>query len=118
MAAKRKRNVPLQFYVTPEERGLIQRRMEDLGTKDMSGYLRKMAVDGRAIRVEAPELGELVRLLGYAGNNLNQLTRRLRASGKIYDADLETLSRDFSRLVEMAEDVSKTLGRLDKAREG
>jgi len=115
MAAKT-RPIEVKFRVTPEERKLIARKMEDMGTTNMGAYLRKMAIDGYAIRVEAPEFRELLRLLGIAGNNLNQLTRRVRATGKIYDADLETLNRDFSQICAETEKMAKILGRLDRAR--
>lgn len=115
MAAKT-RTVPVFFRVTEKERQLIQRKMDEMGTNNLGAYLRKMAIDGYAIRVEAPEFKELLRLLGIAGNNLNQLTRKVRATGKMYDADLETLNRDFSQICAETERMAKILSRLDRAR--
>ena len=39
--AKRKRDVPLLFWVSPEEKALIQKKMEQIGTTNLSAYLRK-----------------------------------------------------------------------------
>ena len=89
-APKRKREVQLNFRVSPEELALIEQKMVQLGTKNREAYLRKMALDGYVVRLELPELKELV---SYSSNNLNQLTRRVHETGRIYDADLEDISR-------------------------
>lgn len=90
---KRKREVQLNFRVSPEELALIEQKMVQLGTKNREAYLRKMALDGYVVRLELPELKELVSLMRYSSNNLNQLTRRVHETGRIYDADLEDISR-------------------------
>ena len=93
MAAKRKRDVPVLFWVSSEEMELIRQKMEQLGTANLSAYLRKMAIDGYVVRIDVPELKELVSLLRYTSNNLNQLTRRAHETGRIYEADLEDISQ-------------------------
>ena len=89
---KLKRDVQLNFRVSPEELALIEQKMAQLGTKNREAYLRKMALDGYVVRLELPELKELVSLMRYSSNNLNQLTRRVHETGRIYDADLEDIS--------------------------
>ena len=92
-APKRKREVQLNFRVSPEELALIEQKMAQLGTSNREAYLRKMALDGYVVRLELPELKELVSLMRYSSNNLNQLARRAHETGRIYDADLEDISR-------------------------
>ena len=89
----RKREVQLNFRVSPEELALIEQKMAQLGTKNREAYLRKMALDGYVVRLDLPELKELVSLLRRSSNNLNQLTRRVHETGRIYDADLEDISQ-------------------------
>ena len=74
--AKRKRDIQLKFRVTPQEREMIETKMAQFGTTNMAAYLRKMAIDGYVVKLDLPELRELVSLLRYSSNNLNQLTRR------------------------------------------
>ena len=50
--ANRTRKVQLKFWVTEEERAIIERKMEMLKTKNMGAYLRKMAIDGYIIQVD------------------------------------------------------------------
>ena len=92
-APKRKREVQLNFRVSPEELALIEQKMAQLGTTNREAYLRKMALDGYVVCLELPELKELVSLMRYSSNNLNQLARRAHETGRIYDADLEDISR-------------------------
>lgn len=91
MAAKRKRDVQLNFRVSPHELELIETKMAQIGVKNREAYLRKMAIDGYVVKLDLPELRELVSLLRYSSNNLNQLTRRVHETGRFYDADLEDI---------------------------
>ena len=72
--AKRKRDIQLKFRVTPQEREMIETKMAQFGTTNMAAYLRKMAIDGYVVKLDLPELRELVSLLRYSSHNLNQFT--------------------------------------------
>ena len=109
--ANREREIQLKFRVTPEERELIEAKMAQLGTQNMA-YLRKMALDGYVVRLELPELREMVSLLRRSSNNLNQLTRRVHETGRIYDADLEDLRQGQEKLWEAAEHILSALAAL------
>ena len=52
--AERTRPIRIEFYVTEQERSLIQSKMAQLGTRNMGAYLRKMAIDGYIIRWITP----------------------------------------------------------------
>ena len=111
-APKRKREVQLNFRVSPEELALIEQKMAHLGTTNREAYLRKMALDGYVVRLELPELKELVSLMRYSSNNLNQLARRAHETGRIYDADLEDISRRQEALWDGVHQVLTQLAKL------
>lgn len=111
-APKRKREVQLNFRVSPEELVLIEQKMAQLGTTNREAYLRKMALDGYVVRLELPELKELVSLMRYSSNNLNQLARRAHETGRIYDADLEDISRRQEALWDGVHQVLTQLAKL------
>ena len=111
-APKRKREVQLNFRVSPEELALIEQKMAQLGTTNREAYLRKMALDGYVVRLELPELKELVSLMRYSSNNLNQLARRVNETGRIYDADLEDISRRQEALWDGVHQVLTQLAKL------
>ena len=110
--ANRKRTVQLHFMVTEQEREMIRQKMEQLGTTNLGVYLRKMALDGYIVKLDLPELRETVSLLRRSGNNLNQLTRRVHETGRIYDADLEEIRQSYDRLWDVMNDLLAKIGGL------
>ena len=111
-APKRKREVQLNFRVSPEELALIEQKMAQLGTTNREAYLRKMALDGYVVRLELPELKELVSLMRRSSNNLNQLTRKVHETGRVYDADLEDISQQQEKLWEGVREILTQLSKL------
>ena len=110
--ANRKRDIQLKFRVTPQEREMIEQKMAQLGTKNMAAYLRKISIDGYVIRLELPELKEMVSLLRRSSNNLNQLTKRVHETGRVYDADLEDIVQNQERLWQVANDILAVLAKI------
>ena len=88
----------------------IESKMEQLGIFNREAYLRKMALDGRyAVRLDLPELKELLSLLRRHSSNLNQLVRRVNTTGRVYEADLEDI---IKRQSELWEAIGQILTRL------
>ncbi len=110
--ANRNRKIQLKFRVTPQEREMIEQKMAQLGTKNMAAYLRKISIDGYVIRLELPELKEMVSLLRRSSNNLNQLTNRVHETGRVYDADLKDIVQNQERLWRAATDILAALAKL------
>ena len=105
-------NIVKNIRMTPDELQGIQRKMEQFGTTNFSAFVRKMAIDGYVVKLELPELKELVSLLRYSSNNLNQLTRRVHESGRIYDADLEDIQQNQERLWSATQEILDKLSKL------
>ena len=110
--ANRNRKIQLKFRVTPQEREMIEQKMAQLGTKNMAAYLRKISIDGYIIRLELPELKEMVSLLRRSSNNLNQLTKRVHETGRVYSSDLEDIVQNQERLWQAANDILAVLAKL------
>ena len=98
---------------SPDEMRMIQEKMRQFGTTNFSAFVRKMTIDGYVVKLELPELKEMVSLLRYSSNNLNQLTKRVHQTGRIYDADLEELHRNQDALWEVAKIILNSLAKLD-----
>lgn len=111
-APNRKREVQVNFRVSPQELEMIEQKMAQLGTSNREAYLRKMALDGYVVKLELPELKELVSLMRYSSNNLNQLTRRVHETGRIYDADLEDISQRQDQLWAGVREILVQLAKL------
>ena len=111
-APNRKREMQVNFRVSPQELEMIEQKMAQLGTSNREAYLRKMALDGYVVKLELPELKELVSLMRYSSNNLNQLSRRVHENGRIYDADLEDISQRQEQLWAGVREILTRLAKL------
>ena len=96
--AKRKRNIVIRFRVAPEEREMIESKMAQFGTSNMAAYLRKISIDGYVVRLDLPELREMVSLLRRSSNNLNQIAKRVNETSRIYDADIDCLKENQEKI--------------------
>ena len=110
--AHRKRSVQLHFMVTEHQYELIRLKMEQLGTNNLGAYLRKMAIDGYIVKLDLPELSELLSLLRRTSNNVNQVARRVHQTGNVYDTDLEDISQKQQELWEQMNEILSRLGRV------
>ena len=99
------REVIKTIRLTPVELQMIQEKMKQYGTQNFSAFVRKMAIDGYVVRLELPELKEMVSLLRYASNNINQIARRMNESGRVYDTDLEQVVQNQEQLWDMANGI-------------
>lgn len=95
---ERYRKTPILFWVTDEEKEKIEKRMELVGSSNMSAYLRKMALDGSVINLNVPELDETISLLRYSSNNINQIAKRVNATGVIFKNEVDEIQKSQSEL--------------------
>ena len=109
---RRKRSVQLNFRVSEAELAAIESKMEQLGIFNREAYLRKMALDGYAVRLNLSELKELLTLLRRHSNNLNQLVRRVNATGRVYEADLADIAKRQEQLWESVREVLNQLASI------
>lgn len=91
MMNNRTRPVRIEFRVTEQEHQLIQRKMEQLGTKNMGSYLRKMAIDGYIIKVDYTEQKKLAAAVSRVAGNINHICRRIIQTGHFYEDDIVEL---------------------------
>ena len=110
--ANRKRPIVLRCPVTAEERALIEQKMAQLPTQRIGAYLRKMAIDGYVVKLEVPELKEMTRLLSSCSNNLNQIAKRVNATGNIYSTDFDEIREHQENLWNVAEKIMRSLSKL------
>lgn len=91
---------------------MIQQKQSQMGATTLSAYLRKITIDGYVVNLDIPELKEMVSLLRYSSNNLNQLTKRVHETGRVYDADLEDLNRKLDQIWQCADGIIRTIAKL------
>ena len=70
-----RRSIRISVRLTEEEHRLLKEKMARIGVTNQEAFLRKMALDGLVIRLDLPELKQMISLLRYTSNNINQIAR-------------------------------------------
>jgi hypothetical protein len=91
MPEKMKKTEALYVKISPEEKAKIERNMAIVGIANISAFVRRMCLDGGIYKIDLPEIQELIRLMNIAGNNVNQLTKRVNGGGHAYREDVAHL---------------------------
>ena len=95
----------IYLRVTPDERKRIEAKMKELGIRNMSAYIRKMALDGLCIHLDLKDIREFTEQISRIGNNLNQYARQANATGSIYEKDIQYLQKQFTALCDTEEKI-------------
>ena len=96
--ANRTRPIRIEFCVSENEHRLIKAKMEQLGTKNMGAYLRKMAIDGYIIKVDYTQQKKLAAAGSRAAANINHVCRRINSTGHYYEDDVAELKERQSEI--------------------
>ena len=84
----------IKFFVNDKEYELIRKKMAQMGTDNMSAYIRKMIIDSYVINLDMPELRELTLKMKSISNSENQIAKRVNSTGNIYEADIEEIKKN------------------------
>ncbi len=87
----RKRNIQMKFYVTEEEKRLIDEKMKQLPIKQYGAYFRKMAIDGYILVVDRSDTKAYIRELQRGFRNTVP-PARLFASLRVGSAPFQSAS--------------------------
>jgi len=108
---KRSRDVPIFIWVSREEQEEIRRRMEEAGVRNMSAFIRKMALNGHVLHVDLSPVRELVSLQRRCSNNMNQIAIHANTYG-IYEHEIKGLQKDYAELWGPLSELLKQLSML------
>ena len=89
----RKRNMQIIIRVTEKERALIEEKMQQIPTLNLSAYARKILIDGYIITLDLQEVKGHTAQLQKIGVNINQIAKRINETGRIYADDMDEIKR-------------------------
>ena len=107
--ANRKRNVQIKFYVTEDEKRLIDEKMSQLPTRRYGAYLRKMAIDGYIIYTDTTDIKAFTAELSAIGRNINQIAKKLNAGGPAYQADIQEIRERQEQIWQLQRHILSSL---------
>ena len=106
------RNREIHVLFTPEELSALHRKMEGIGVKNRSAFIRKMALDGYVVHLDTSDIREMIHLLRQSSNNLNQMAKRANAIGSIYGADIAEMQLKQDEIWEAAKEIVARLASI------
>lgn len=106
---KRTRDILLRFFVTAKEKAAIQKRMELVGLKNMSTYLRKIATDGYLLNVDLSCFDKMLEDIHGVSKNINQIVKRINATDNIYAAYMQELKNNQEKIWELLREIYSQL---------
>lgn len=109
---KENRSEILILRLTPKEKAHIRQRMADMGVRNMSAFIRKMALNGYCVNLQIPELKDISSQLHRLNANLNQYTKRAHVSGNVYQEDVDDLISRTDNLQTAVSEIMRTLRRI------
>ncbi len=74
--------------------------------------MRKMAIDGLIVKLDIPEMKEILRLLHYNGNNINQIAKLLNESEGIYVSDISDIKYKQAEILRLIRGIYLKLLKL------
>ena len=109
---KEKRDETIILRLSKTEKNRIYEKMLSMGIRNLSAYIRKMALDGYCLHLDLKELQRMAYLLQMCSNNLNQYAKRANESGKIYATDMEDLRQRLDELIDIGKQILSKLAEL------
>ena len=80
----RNRTNPVQFYLSDDEKYILNTKFKASGMKSMSAFLRKLILYGYVYDVDYSYLRNYNTELGRISSNLNQIAKMVNSTGNIY----------------------------------
>ena len=105
MAAKEKRVIEHSFRTTESEDNVIRQKMKAFGIRNQASFYRAMVLNGYLLKIDLPEIRELLRLMKNLTNNVNQIAKRMNERGSIYDTEID-------EILEKQEEIWNTLNQM------
>ena len=86
--ANRERKNELKIYLSDDEQYILEQKVKVSGMRDKSSFLRHLILYGYVYDIDYSDLREYNTALAKIGNNLNQIAKRMNATGNVYKADV------------------------------
>lgn len=101
----RERRVQISFRVDENEHEFIKSRMKECGIKNMSLYMRKVAMRSKIEVTDFSEIHRLNKEINAIGRNINQITARLNSTDRAYDEDVKEIKERMEQIWQLLQSM-------------
>ena len=103
------RMIKVTFRLSPEELEFVKQKAKLSNAKNLSCYLRKMAITGNIIYCSDKVFDELKRTVAGIGNNVNQIAMRTNKTGSIYYDDISEIKEKVNEIWQLLQSMQSML---------
>ena len=93
----------IHIKISEDELQMIRDRMKLVGVKNMSAYIRKMAIDGYFIHIDFKELLEVIKLMRIDSRNINQIAKVVNSGGVVDSKIISDMKNEHERVLKKVE---------------
>ena len=97
------------FRVSKEEKDFIEKKAELAGSKTISEYLRRTAIDSHIINYTGDDLSGVLKDVLLTYNNMNQLDRCSQNSGSTCSEDIKSITRKLDLICDVLHSIAEFL---------
>lgn len=108
MVENRKRNIQKKFYVDEQELEDIYKKMSEVGAKDFSMYIRRMAIDGFIVQIDSQVENLLRKDINKISRNINQILKRIQRTENVRPDDMQKIESLVSESYELLKNTLTT----------
>ena len=94
----RKRPNEFKLYLTDDELTILNAKFKTSGMKNKNAFVRHMILSGFIYDIDYSDLREYNAQLGKIGANLNQISKRLNATGNLYEEDVKEIKEMMNQV--------------------
>ena len=103
--ANRERKNELKIYLNDKEQYILEQKVKISGMKSKFTFLRRLILYGFVYDIDYSDLRDYNATLGKISGNLNQIAKRMNATGNVYKADVE----EVKKLMKQVWDTQKAM---------
>ena len=91
--ANRERKNELKIYLSDKEQYILEQKVKISGMKSKSTFLRRLILYGYVYDIDYSGLRDYNATLGKTSSNLNQIAKRMNATGNVYKTDVDEVKK-------------------------
>ncbi len=110
----RTKDIDIHIKLSSIEYANIKNRMSEMGFKNFSAFIRKMALNGLCINLDLSIIQDLNYQINKIGNNINQVVKHTNEVGTITKDDIKYLKRELNNIYSLVGDISSNLSLYTK----
>ena len=91
MSKERERKIPIQVYLSENEKYVLDEKIKASEMRNISEYIRHMILYNYTYECDYNELREYNRQLSAIGRNINMIRELIMKTGNVYDEDVKEI---------------------------